>query len=123
MEIKVTERGWAGHFICSPECNFRRNTLLEYGEIRIVVSTVGAMLMSGKNKFEEVGLNRYYETMAFHAKWELDCYWEADVEREIYFDSAWMISHINSRSDRVANDMHERVVLEIKNKLLSGEKF
>lgn len=70
--VSVTERGWAGHFICSDKCCFRRNTLLEYNGVQVVVSTVGAMVIGVPNIFERkwdtVGHDRYYETMAFLAK-------------------------------------------------------
>ncbi len=53
-----TERGWAGHFICSNRCRFRRNTLLAYNEIKIVVSSVGLMEIDGK--FDTVGAGRHH---------------------------------------------------------------
>ncbi len=60
--MKRTERGWAGHFICAERCRFRRNTLLEIGDMAIVVSTVGAMMSRGEDKPETIGHERYYET-------------------------------------------------------------
>lgn len=110
MTVTRTERGWAGHFIASARCQFRRNTLLERGERRIVVSTVGALVVDGK--FEIIGLDRYYETMAFEA--QLDgAYWDADVHREVQFNSPWKIQEIEFKSDMRANDMHEAVVDEL----------
>ena len=118
--VRRTERGWPGHFICAHLCIFHRNTLLEYGEARIVVSTVGMMRDPLKEgSFQEIGLNRYYETMAFHAKkCILDKYWDADVTREVNFQSPWYVEELGA--DDKANDMHENVVFEIINGLWEG---
>jgi hypothetical protein len=121
--VSRVERGWGGHFICSHRCLFRRNTLLTYGDINIVVSTVGLMLTdtdkTGSNRFSTIGYNRHYETMAFHAA--DDKYKDADVSRQISFKSDCAIAELYA--ELRANEMHERVVAEITERLLKGEKF
>lgn len=85
-EVRVTERGWAGHLIFADACRFRRNTLLEYKDKKWIVSTVGAMpankysLDKSENGFTTIGFGRYYETMAFEAQ-KNGAYWDANVER------------------------------------------
>ena len=114
-----TERGWAGHFIYTDTYNFRRNTLLTYNDIMIVVSTLGLMQVNGK--FITIGANRYFETFAFHANKNDKRYFDADVTKQVYFDSKWSISKINAEDK--ANKMHEKVVKEISTKLKKGCKF
>jgi hypothetical protein len=113
------ERGWAGHFICSDSCLFRRNTLLIYNGIKIVVSTVGILFRNGE--IQTIGHNRYFETMAFHAKEKDTRYNDADVTKQVSFDSKWSID--KQDADDKANEMHEAVVSEIENKLLLGYTF
>ena len=48
-------------------------------------------------------------------------YHDADISKKINFESNWAISTINS--DDLANEMHERVVEEISEKLLSWEIY
>lgn len=134
MDIIKTERGWGGHFILARDCQFRRNTLLEFGEIRIVVSTVGAMLSWDFRKadagmkgdaalsYQEIWHNRRYETMCFHAKLD-GPYWDANVQRNVYFRSEWAIAEHENETDMKANNMHEAVVAEISERLLRGEEF
>ena len=127
MEFRRNERGWAGHFICANRCRFRRNTLLEYNGTEIVVSTVGLMenppeLVRDKPelfpKFEELGYNRYYETMAFYANPKDTRYHDIDVSKQINFDSEWAIAELDANDK--ANDMHEMVVKELSTKLIDG---
>jgi len=120
--MKRTERGWGGHFIASNYCLFRRNTLLEYNDIKIVISTVGNHQTKEDTKPQLIGVERYYETMCFIAEKD-DKYNDADVTKQINFDSKWMIGKDELNDDfvdNIANDMHENVVEEIKDKLSNG---
>ena len=117
MKVRRIERGWAGHFICANRCRFRRNTLLDNGISKVVVSTVGLMEDPSEAGFTEIGSGRYFETMAFYAEFD-GRYWDADVTREISFDSNWSLAEVDA--DDRANDMHEAVVDEISLKLKSG---
>jgi len=110
--IKRTERGWAGHFICGYKCRFHLNTLLEYKDTRIIVSTVGMMFTDDKPK--EIGCDRYYETMAFEAE-NRNGFVEINVEKEVNFSNEWAIEE--PFKDNEANEMHENVVQEIINKI------
>lgn len=139
IKVKRTERGWPGHFCDVIHCMFRRNTLLEYKDIKIVVSTVGnyrpfqkrndisvsnlakayeaALPHSAGGTNDAVGFNRDAETMAFYAK-KKGPYWDADVSREFPFKSNW---HLKGADDNEINAMHEDVVDEIIAKLEGNE--
>ena len=123
MSVTRTERGWGAHLIVAMYCLFRRNTLLERGETRLIVSTVGNYQSPlDKTGATEIGCNRYYETMVFHARKD-GPYWDADVSHEVYFKSNHAITHRGVHADAEANDMHEAVVAEITKRLWDGEEF
>ncbi len=117
MTVKRTERGWAGHYIASKDCLFRRNTLLEKDNMSIVVSTVGAYISPVSNKPEEIGVDHYYETKVFCAK-KNDKYKDVDISKEINFTSNPVLMELD---DIKANEMHELVVDELIEKLEKGE--
>lgn len=116
-QVKRTERGWAGHFICADRCLFRRNTLLEYNGQKVVVSTVGRMLNLKGDDFESIGFKRHFETMAFVAL-ENDKFNDMDVTKEVAFSSQWTLPEPDMELE--ANEMHENVVKEITGYLLAG---
>ena len=118
-KVERTERGWAGHFISASRCLFRRNTLLHSGNVRIIVSTVGQMVVGGE--IVDLGDGGIYETMAFHACFD-DPYWDADVHRNVDFDAEWQIrGGPRPGVDIEANDMHEAVVDEVTERIRAGE--
>ena len=122
--VKITERGWAGHFCCSRYCLFRRNTLLEYGDRKWIVSTVGNMIDPLTDKPKTIGYDRWYETMAFEAG-EAYSYIDADTSKDIYINSecglyAKTLEELQEKYpsvDNVANDMHEAVVAELAERI------
>ena len=118
MEVKRTERGWAGHFCLSYKCEYHRNTLLEYNGVKVVISTVGRLRKDWiNNTYEEVGHRRYFETMAFIAK-ENDKYNDADVTRQVSFDAKWCLP--SPYMELEADTMHEDVVMELSKRLVDG---
>ena len=122
MSAKIIERGWAGHFICADRCLFRRNTLIDFGgKKKIVVSTVGMMRAGAHGVgpgYDTIGAGgRYYETMAFYAE-KSGPYWDADVQRQINFESEWAIcaksvKELPDDADNRADAMHNAVVAEL----------
>jgi len=124
MRVTRTERGWAGHFICAVWCRFRRNTLLECGKQRVVISTVGnyhrPIRGEESSPIETIGHERYYETMAFGAQFD-GTFWDADVTRQVDFEAPWSVRHSREHADAKANDMHEVVVAELTKRMRRGE--
>lgn len=125
MNVKRTEKGWAGHFVAASSCLFRRHTMLEFENITIAVSTVGNYhpTFPGAKEIEEIGAWRYFETMAFHCEeaTEKNPYRDPNIGRQISFNSEWAISE--PWKELQANDMHETVVNEITAGLVSGNKY
>lgn len=122
-KVKRTERGWAGHFILSHRCCFRRNTLIEYEDKKWVVSTVGNMRLNDPH-MQEVAHNTFYETMAFEVDPESP-YFDADVTKNIPINRDWRLRSDSEENfikehplaDNEANEMHERIVKELMKRI------
>lgn len=112
--VRQIERGWPGHYICADKCQFRRNTLLQYNGVNIVVSTVGAQwvkdYLNGGRRYEKIGAGYYFETKVFHARYDGE-YWDADVSREIFAcPMRNRLYKMDQLSDKEANLMHDKIV-------------
>ena len=78
------------------------------------------MAWTGDKEFREVGCDRYYETMAFHAAYD-GKYWDVDVSEDVDFSAPCAVSLPGA--DDAANDMHEAVVTEIMENLAQGGTY
>jgi hypothetical protein len=58
--------GLPGHFIGSQDCRFHLNTKIG----NVIISTVGEYHPHNSNKPQEIGCDRFYETMVFPAEKE-----------------------------------------------------
>lgn len=129
MNVKRTERGWGAHFIAADYCRFRRNTLLEYRDRKWIVSTVGNYIPAFKTEPTTIGFTRWYETMVFEAEMQ-NGYIDADVCKQIDIDNDWGIwgetweevMKTYRTPDNAANNMHERIVDEMTEKIQRGQK-
>ena len=118
-----------GHFICGVDCNWRRNTLVEDENGRgIVISSVGALPKLDRDgirrEWQEIGLDRYYETMMFIAKQD-GIFTEADVTQHRYVAGLpWCVSQKpNGKTDLEAEEIHEKhvkYVMENFDKVYAG---
>jgi len=123
MKAKVTYRGWPAHYMNSDECIYHLNTLIECGDVHIVVSTVGLEKDNdpkSKAAFKKINIGRYYETTAFFAKMGKHAkVWNADVTRQVHFESRWFYPCINDMYE--VDEGHLLVVREIVDRMEAGE--
>jgi hypothetical protein len=122
MDVIVTERGYSAHFCLSERCRFVRNTLLEYGDNKLIVSTVGRMRSLDDKKYERTNASAYYETMVFKAVY-IEPYWEIDPLSELYIDGVprELTEDICHESDFKADLIHDNMVNHIKTNMENYE--
>lgn len=116
-KVKLTERGWQAHLCVI--CLYHRNTLLEYKDKKIIVSTVGHY-RDPNGKVVSISGNNYYETMVFEAQLE-EGYWDMNVTRKVYLDSNWRLLDHDYGADLKAEEMHNNIVKEMTQKLLENK--
>lgn len=121
MKVERKERGWPGHYCCSYRCIFHLNTLVSYGDTKVVVSTVGLQQpvnSLGSGEYEKIGLTSYFETRAFHA--DSSQFEDADVSFEIGLDCPCSLPLPDMELE--AGNMHENAVREIMRKIKKMKK-
>ncbi len=113
-KIVRTERGWIGHFVLGHKCLFRRNTLLEFNDKLLIVSTVGNCCEINCPP-TPISMTNYYETMVFEADYS-NKYYDINPLSEIpIYDG---ISEVDK--DIEANKMHEKIVSQVISLMETG---
>jgi len=119
-EVKRTERGWLP-IGDTRILRFVRNTLLESGEVKIVVLTRGEnleMLLPGLPlDFERFYLTEVHPRQNFH----MSADWMQISQREIQFYGPCSVDYYYTTSCCVASELHESIVDEITQRMLAGE--
>jgi len=102
--------------------------LVESGDIRVIVSTVGKLLPKdfflGKGgDYETISYETYYETMVFRATLAEEYYWDwdGDSDNMLSIKGKHRVDHMDITSDKEAQEMHEAAVQEIVDRICSGE--
>lgn len=123
--VSKTERGWAAHFVGRNECAYHRNTLLECGDVRVIVSTVGNWRPRNGRDYvlcpisSERGQERHYETLTFLAVFEFG-YWEIASGSGLDRDGC-LGGELDS--DLKADAMHERMVDKVTKSLSETGRY
>lgn len=118
-DVRRTEYGWIGYFCVAADCMFRRSTLLEYKDVKIIVFTIGDYI-HGHN-VSEIDSGTYYETKVLYVDQENvnNSYYVPDINKPIKTKCPSTISEMNKAME--ANKMHEDIVEEIECRLENEE--
>lgn len=118
-DIKRTERGWCGYIQGYQYCLFRRNTLIEYNNKKIVIATLGNFIDPFRWKVMPLKDDIWYESIAGYAI-DSNGYWDINPQDIIPIRCKHTISgtldHIVEKigtPDIYANKIHEDVVNEM----------
>lgn len=119
-EIKIQERGWPSHFNGVRWCLFKRNTLIEYDGVSIVVSTVGRMWKDTPSGAQFMRLschNNYFETIVFFT--DNTKFKDADVGKDIIYEEHYVGVAVDE--EILVNEMHDKIVNLMVQKLINNE--
>lgn len=126
QEIKLTWLGYQGHFICP--CNYHLTTLIQHDNKNIIISTIGRYEKPeilreeiDNTKYEQIGLNRYFETYVFEAElngnfWEINAGKQIDGEHYVINSQNPTYDDINI-SEEEAHEGHYIMIEKIKKQL------
>lgn len=122
-DIKITERGWCGYLKGYADCLFRRNTLIEYRDKKVVVATLGNYIDWLNEEVSPVKDSMWYVTIAGYAT-KNEGYWDMDPQRRIKINGRHYITGTFDELlatyeciDETANDMHEAIVVEMMDRI------